>query len=160
MELLTSEGSDEAGDPDPAATAAPVALAPVPAADPRSCRPLYVPVRIGSAGGTQLRFARTPAGTRTAVAFTSRSLLAAAFGEQQPWVLLAESALRSLAEPLGAPLVTVDPRRTVAPCATGARVAPQGGRNGCVRRASAAELLPQREEGAGGPAKLSGVIPV
>ncbi|MCA1218218.1 SAV_915 family protein [Streptomyces sp. 8L] len=165
MELLASEGSDEAADPDPAAIAAPAALAPA-AADPRSCRPLYVPVRIGSAGGTQLRFARTPGGARTAVAFTSRRRLAAVFGDQQPWVMLAEPALRSLAEPLGAPLVTIDPRTTVAPRAAKAAVGTAAtatasraeNRLACARRTS---VLPGPVPSGGpvpGPAKLSAVV--
>ncbi|GAA3763549.1 SAV_915 family protein [Streptomyces tremellae] len=112
MELVTSESAAEAADPDPAAAAEaarPARGGPLPG------RPLYVPVRTGAEGGTHLRFARTPGGARTAVGFTSRKLLAEAFGDQQPWVLLAEPALRALAEPLGAAVVTVDPRAAAAP---------------------------------------------
>ncbi|MEW2550036.1 SAV_915 family protein [Streptomyces sp. NPDC047002] len=110
MELVTSESAAETADPDPATAAAGPANG-----GTLSGRPLYVPVRTGAEGGTHLRFARTPGGARTAVGFTSRRLLAEAFGDQQPWVLLAEPALRALAEPLGAAVVTVDPRATAAP---------------------------------------------
>ncbi|MCX4820204.1 hypothetical protein OG883_09850 [Streptomyces sp. NBC_01142] len=95
-------------------------------ADPderRPAGPLYVPVRLGSAGGQQVRFMRTPLGVRTAIGFTSRERLTAALGERQPWIRLAESALRSLAEPLGVTTVTVDPQLTApAPAAAPAAV--------------------------------------
>ncbi|MFJ7209350.1 SAV_915 family protein [Streptomyces sp. NPDC098789] len=83
-------------------------------------RPLYVPAR---PGGTHLvvRLFRTPLGTRTAVGFTSADRLAATLGASQPWIRLSESALRSMAEPLGASLLTLDPTLTAAPvAATGA----------------------------------------
>jgi hypothetical protein len=157
MELLASEGSDEAADPDPATVAAAPAGPGHAGAEPGCGRPLYVPVRIGSAGGTQVRFARTPAGTRTAVAFTSRRLLAAAFGDQQAWVLLSEPALRSLAEPLGAPLVTVDPRRTVAPRVAAVMAGPgSAALPACARRT---DLVPAREMPAGAARTLSAVAP-
>ncbi|MBD0747987.1 SAV_915 family protein [Streptomyces sp. CBMA152] len=84
-------------------------------ADPderRPAGPLYVPVRLGSAGGEQLRFLRTPLGVRTAVGFTSPERLCAVLGHEQRWIRLAEPALRSLAEPLGVTTVTVDPQLT------------------------------------------------
>ncbi|MFJ9849133.1 SAV_915 family protein [Streptomyces sp. NPDC101150] len=71
--------------------------------------PLFVPVRSGPAGCTARLF-RTPLGGRIAVAFTSPQRLAAALGNGQPWVRLAEPALRALAEPVGATGLTVDPR--------------------------------------------------
>ncbi|NUS10398.1 MAG: hypothetical protein HOY69_03145 [Streptomyces sp.] len=71
-------------------------------------RPLYVPVRTGPAGFV-VRLWRTPAGARTAVAFTSDRLLRAALGPCHPWIRLSPSALRRLAEPLGATSLTVDP---------------------------------------------------
>ncbi|MFI6765661.1 SAV_915 family protein [Streptomyces sp. NPDC050355] len=71
--------------------------------------PLFVPVRSGPAGCTARLF-RTPLGGRTAVGFTSAQRLAAALGGGQPWVRLSEPALRALAEPVGATVVTVDPR--------------------------------------------------
>ncbi|GAB7032182.1 SAV_915 family protein [Streptomyces sp. NPDC021749] len=73
--------------------------------------PLFVPVRSGPAGCTARLF-RTPLGGRTAVGFTSVQRLAAALGGGQPWVRLSEPALRALAEPLGATVLTVDPRLT------------------------------------------------
>ncbi|MFF0446790.1 SAV_915 family protein [Streptomyces sp. NPDC004609] len=82
-------------------------------ADPderRPAGPLYVPVRLGSAGGHQLRFMRTPLGVRTAVGFTSRERLAAVLGADQRWIRLAAPALRTLAEPLGVTMLTVDPQ--------------------------------------------------
>jgi hypothetical protein len=75
---------------------------------PARLRPLYVPVRHGPAG-LVVRLWRTPAGTRTAVAFTTGQRLRAALGPCQTWIRLSESALRRLAEPLGATAVTVDP---------------------------------------------------
>ncbi|WP_327288186.1 SAV_915 family protein [Streptomyces sp. NBC_01198] len=71
-------------------------------------RPLYVPVRRGPAG-LVVRLWRTPAGTRTAVAFTTDQRLRSALGPCQAWIRLSESALRRLAEPLGATSLTVDP---------------------------------------------------
>ncbi|MFF4603948.1 SAV_915 family protein [Streptomyces sp. NPDC001339] len=70
--------------------------------------PLFVPVRSGPAGCTARLF-RTPLGARTAVGFTSVHRLATALGSGQRWIRLSESALRALAEPVGA-LLTVDPR--------------------------------------------------
>ncbi|WP_328742500.1 hypothetical protein OG436_20360 [Streptomyces caniferus] len=70
---------------------------------------LFVPVRSGPAGCTARLF-RTPLGGRTAVGFTSLQRLAAALGGDQPWVRLSEPALRALAEPVGARVLTVDPR--------------------------------------------------
>lgn len=72
---------------------------------------LYVPVRPGPAGCTARLF-RTPPGGRTAVGFTSERRLTATLGPAQPWIRLAEPAVRALAEPLGVTALTVDP-----PCA-------------------------------------------
>ncbi|MFH8344967.1 SAV_915 family protein [Streptomyces sp. NPDC018045] len=84
------------------------------AEDPEPAEPvpaglLFVPVRPGPAGCTARLF-RTPLGGRTAVGYTSAQRLAAALGTDQPWIRLAEPALRALAEPLGAAVLTVDPR--------------------------------------------------
>ncbi|CAM5641221.1 hypothetical protein SALBM135S_06405 [Streptomyces alboniger] len=81
--------------------------------DPEPCEPgpvgqLFVPVRPGPAGRVARLF-RTPVGARTAVAFTTPQLLGAALGARQPWVRLAEPALRALTEPLGVTGITVDP---------------------------------------------------
>ncbi|WP_063772131.1 SAV_915 family protein [Kitasatospora mediocidica] len=70
---------------------------------------LLVPVRSGPLGHTARMF-RTPLGDRTAVAFSTEAQLTAALGPAQAWVLLAESALRALAEPLGVTRLTVDPQ--------------------------------------------------
>uniref|UniRef100_A0AAU2VGS4 SseB protein N-terminal domain-containing protein n=1 Tax=Streptomyces sp. NBC_00003 TaxID=2903608 RepID=A0AAU2VGS4_9ACTN len=81
-------------------------------ADPderRPAGPLYVPVRLGSAGGHQLRFLRDEFGARTAVGFTSPDRLNAVLGGDQSWIRLAEPALRALSAPLGVTRVTVDP---------------------------------------------------
>lgn len=81
-------------------------------ADPEERRPagpLYVPVRLGSAGGHQLRFLRDEFGARTAVGFTSPDRLNAVLGGDQNWIRLAEPALRALSAPLGVTSVTVDP---------------------------------------------------
>ncbi|MFE4667964.1 SAV_915 family protein [Streptomyces sp. NPDC056716] len=71
--------------------------------------PLYVPVRPGPSG-CAARFFRTPLGDRTAVAFTSERRLTATLGAGQPWIRLAEPALRALSEPLGVTALTVDPQ--------------------------------------------------
>ncbi|MFD5697259.1 SAV_915 family protein [Streptomyces lasiicapitis] len=81
---------------------------PVPAG---SLRVLHVPVRSGTAG-CAARFFRTPLGGRTAVGFTSLEQLVATLGADQPWITLAEPALRALAAPLGITTVTVDPQLT------------------------------------------------
>lgn len=81
-------------------------------ADPEERRPagpLYVPVRLGSAGGHQLRFLRDEFGARTAVGFTSQDRLKAVLGRDQSWIRLAEPALRALSAPLGVTRMTVDP---------------------------------------------------
>ncbi|GGZ61444.1 hypothetical protein GCM10010387_63790 [Streptomyces inusitatus] len=99
--------------------------------------PLYVPVRLGSAGGCQLRFLRTPLGERTAVGFTGPELLARVLGARQQWIRLAEPALRTLAEPLGVTTVTVDPQLAApapAPRGDGAPAGP------CSRRLSWTEV--------------------
>ncbi|MER5864958.1 SAV_915 family protein [Kitasatospora sp. NPDC002040] len=71
--------------------------------------PLFVPVRPGPMGCTA-RFFRTPLGSRTAVGFSTEQLLVAALGPQQPWIRLAEPALRALAVPTGVTALTVDPQ--------------------------------------------------
>jgi hypothetical protein len=71
--------------------------------------PLYVPVRPGQAV-CAARLFRTPLGDRTAVGFTSRRKLTATLGSDQPWIRLAEPALRALTAPLGVTTVTVDPQ--------------------------------------------------
>ncbi|MFI8499883.1 SAV_915 family protein [Streptomyces sp. NPDC085524] len=78
---------------------------------------LYVPVRPGTAQ-VVVRMFRTPLGARTAVGFTDPGRLAATFGAQQPWIRLSATALRAMAEPLGAELLTVDPTLT-APAVSG-----------------------------------------
>lgn len=82
---------------------------------------LYVPVRPGFSG-CSVRFFRTALGDRTAVAFTSAEALAATLGPDQPWIRLAEPALRALCAPLGVARLCVDPRLS-APAP--ARTAPQ-----------------------------------
>jgi hypothetical protein len=76
--------------------------------------PLYVPVRQGPAGHV-VRLWRTPVGSRTAVAFTSDQRLRSVLGPTQPWIRLSESALRAMAEPLGARQLIVDPLLTARP---------------------------------------------
>ncbi|MEU6667167.1 SAV_915 family protein [Streptomyces sp. NPDC046727] len=73
--------------------------------------PLYVPVRPGTSG-CAARLFRTPLGERTAVGFTSPRRLTATLGPGQPWIRLAEPALRALTAPLGIATVTVDPQFT------------------------------------------------
>ncbi|WP_308103039.1 SAV_915 family protein [Streptomyces sichuanensis] len=81
---------------------------------PDPAEPLYVPVRPCSCGFA-LRVYRTPLGTRTAVAFTSRRRLSDCLGPGVPSVRLALPAVRALAEPLGVTLVRVDPQLSAAP---------------------------------------------
>ncbi|MFF4319533.1 SAV_915 family protein [Streptomyces sp. NPDC001568] len=83
--------------------------------------PLYVPARPGAAH-VVVRLFRTPLGARTAVGFTSPERLAATLGTAQPWIRLSEAAVRAMARPLGASLLTVDPVLT-APTAGVARPA-------------------------------------
>ncbi|MFC7645957.1 SAV_915 family protein [Streptosporangium lutulentum] len=71
-----------------------------------------MPVR--SAGGVLgLRLFRTPAGDRTAVAFTSRDRLTKVLGGDQEWTWLCGRALRGMVEDLGGVGVVVDPAGTV-----------------------------------------------
>ncbi|MFF4263440.1 SAV_915 family protein [Streptomyces virginiae] len=79
--------------------------------------PLYVPVLPGTSE-VVVRLFRTPLGARTAVGFTSADRLAATLGAGHHWIRLSESALRAMAEPIGASPVTVDPTLT-APAVTG-----------------------------------------
>ncbi|MFF7357518.1 MULTISPECIES: SAV_915 family protein [Streptomyces] len=85
-------------------------------ADPFPAGPLYVPVRPGPSGYAARLF-RTPLGDRTAVGFTAERRLTATLGPGQPWIRLAEPALRALTTPLGVTTLTVDPQFT-APAAT------------------------------------------
>ncbi|MCE0445704.1 hypothetical protein LT493_13985 [Streptomyces tricolor] len=80
---------------------------------PRSV-PGRTPVRPGPAGpsGCAARLFRTPLGERTAVGFTSTRRLTATLGPGQPWIRLAEPALRALTAPLGVATVTLDPQFT------------------------------------------------
>ncbi|WRZ55315.1 SseB family protein [Streptomyces sp. NBC_01294] len=84
--------------------------------------PLYVPVLPGRAE-VAVRLFRTPLGARTAVGFTSAERLAATLGAGQRWIRLSEAALRTMAEPIGASLLTVDPALT-APAVTGTATGP------------------------------------
>lgn len=71
--------------------------------------PLYVPVRPGPVACAAHLF-RTPLGDRTAVGFTSQRRLTTTLGADQPWIRLAEPALRALVAPLGVTTVMVDPQ--------------------------------------------------
>ncbi|WP_306318958.1 MULTISPECIES: SAV_915 family protein [unclassified Streptomyces] len=103
--------------------------APRPAEDPEPADrfpagPLYVPVRPGRLGHAARLF-RTPLGDRTAVGFTSAYALTSTLGTGQPWIRLAEPALRAITAPLGATVVTVDPQLLApAPDSGGRRGAP------------------------------------
>ncbi|MGP3684362.1 SAV_915 family protein [Streptomyces sp. IBSNAI002] len=85
--------------------------------------PLYVPARPGGTHVT-VRLFRSPLGARTAVGFTSPERLAATLGADQPWIRLSETALRAMAEPLGATLLTVDPGLTAPAVAPAPAIAP------------------------------------
>ncbi|MCJ0869611.1 SAV_915 family protein [Streptomyces sp. AP-93] len=84
--------------------------------------PLYVPVLPGRAE-VVVRLFRTPLGARTAVGFTTAERLAATLGAGRPWIRLSASALRAIAGPVGASLLTVDPTLT-APAAAPAATVP------------------------------------
>ncbi|MCX5403368.1 hypothetical protein OHA37_05670 [Streptomyces sp. NBC_00335] len=84
--------------------------------------PLYVPVLPGRAE-VVIRLFRTPLGDRTAVGFTTAERLEATLGAGRPWIRLAESALRAMAGPVGASLLTVDPTLTAPAAAPVAPVA-------------------------------------
>ncbi|MEC4020629.1 SAV_915 family protein [Streptomyces sp. H27-D2] len=71
--------------------------------------PLFVPVRPGPTG-CAARLFRTRLGARTVVGFTSERRLTATLGAAQAWVRLGEQALRSLGEPLGVTVLTVNPQ--------------------------------------------------
>ncbi len=81
---------------------------------PGPAQPLFVPVRPCRAGFA-LRVFRTPLGTRTAVAFTTRRRLSDCLGQDVPAVRLALPAVRALAAPLGVGLIRVDPQLTAPP---------------------------------------------
>ncbi|MFD9246237.1 SAV_915 family protein [Streptomyces sp. NPDC059556] len=93
---------------------------------------LYVPVRPGT-HAVAARVFRTPLGSRTAIGFTTVDRLIATLGAEQPWTRLSEPVLRSLAEPLGVELLTVDPTLT-ARAATGPRASGRPARTGADAR--------------------------
>ncbi|MFG2073829.1 SAV_915 family protein [Nonomuraea maritima] len=76
--------------------------------EPRWC----VPVK-SSGRALSLRLFRTPAGRRTAVAFTSPLKLAKVLGPDQRWVLLTAPALRGMLAELGVTGIVVDPAGTM-----------------------------------------------
>ncbi|MEW1699154.1 SAV_915 family protein [Streptomyces sp. NPDC093249] len=94
-------------------------------AEPFPAGRLCVPVRPGTHGRVTARLFRTPVGDRTAVAFTDPARLTALLGAGQPWIRLAEPALRTLVEPLGVGVLTIDPTFT-APASASARAAVPG----------------------------------
>ncbi len=73
--------------------------------------PLFIPVRPGPSWNVMCMF-RTPLGARTVIGFTSERRLIATLGSEQPWIRLAESALRALTVSLGVATITVDPQFT------------------------------------------------
>jgi hypothetical protein len=104
---------------------------------------LYVPVRPGTVGCVARMF-RTPLGGRTAVGFTTAERLTRTLGDDQQWITLSESALRSLARPLGVTALTVDPQLAApavsdVPEETGRRLDPQT--RGVLRVTGAAALV-------------------
>jgi hypothetical protein len=75
-------------------------------------RALFVPVRRHKAGAS-LRLFTTPAGVRTAIAFSSADRLRNVLGHRQGWIRLTGPVLASLVEELGAVRVVVDPTGVV-----------------------------------------------
>ncbi|MGW0809842.1 SAV_915 family protein [Nonomuraea sp. NPDC002799] len=69
---------------------------------------LFVPVRVGACA-TALRLFRTPAGKRTAVAFSSPLKLAKVLGPGQRWLVLTAPALRGMLAELDVAGIVVDP---------------------------------------------------
>ncbi|SDK07918.1 SseB protein N-terminal domain-containing protein [Nonomuraea maritima] len=76
--------------------------------EPRWCVPVKSSGRVLS-----LRLFRTPAGRRTAVAFSSPLKLAKVLGTDQRWVLLTAPALRDMLAELGVTGIVVDPAGTM-----------------------------------------------
>ncbi|WAL76014.1 hypothetical protein OU787_33380 [Kitasatospora sp. YST-16] len=74
---------------------------------------LLVPVRPHPLGCTAQLF-RTALGDRTAVAFTSETLLTRVLGPAQSWAEFSEPALRALVAPLGVTALTIDPQLVAA----------------------------------------------
>ncbi|MEV7214347.1 SAV_915 family protein [Kitasatospora cineracea] len=74
---------------------------------------LLVPVRPNPLGCIAQLF-RTALGDRTAVAFTSETLLTRVLGPDQSWAELSEAALRTLVAPLGVTVLTIDPQLVAA----------------------------------------------
>ncbi|MEU7121748.1 SAV_915 family protein [Streptomyces zaomyceticus] len=99
---------------------------------PGPAGPLYVPVLPGT-HAVAVRVFRTPLGSRTAVGFTTLERLTATLGVEQPWIRLSGAVLRSLAEPLGAELLTVDPTLT-APAVTSYSAPARASRKGKTAR--------------------------
>ncbi|MER5967660.1 SAV_915 family protein [Streptomyces sp. NPDC002057] len=93
-------------------------------AEPFPAGRLCVPVRPGTCGCVTRLF-RTPVGGRTAVAFTDPERLKAVLGADQPWIRLAEPALRALLEPLDVRELTIDPLLTAPAPATARATEPQ-----------------------------------
>ncbi|MGW6539155.1 SAV_915 family protein [Streptomyces sp. NPDC055051] len=75
---------------------------------------LCVPVRWGTRACVPRLF-RTPFGDRTAVGFSGPARLREVLGAAQPWIVLAEPALRALVEPLGVRDLRIDPARLPGP---------------------------------------------
>jgi hypothetical protein len=74
--------------------------------------PLLVPARSGG-GVLGLRLFRTPAGNRTAVAFTSLDQLVKVLGDDHEWMWLCERALRGMVKDLGVIGIVIDPAGTM-----------------------------------------------
>ncbi|MDH6575433.1 SAV_915 family protein [Kitasatospora sp. MAP5-34] len=87
---------------------------------------LYVPVR-DTGAAYALRLFRQRDGSRCAVGFTSTTALTLLLGPAQRSVVLAEAALRALAEPLGATALVVDPQLVAPPVMPPARIPAAGG---------------------------------
>jgi hypothetical protein len=78
----------------------------------RSESPLPLPVR-SRHGTLALRLFRTPAGKRTAVAFSSREQLMEVLGEGHAWTRLSERVLREMVEGLDVAGIVIDPAGTL-----------------------------------------------
>ncbi|MGK5738048.1 SAV_915 family protein [Micromonospora sp. URMC 103] len=84
-----------------------------------------VPVRTAPGRDSlTVRTGRLPQGERVGLAFTAPERLAAAMGDDQPWIRLCESALRSMLRPLGIERIQVDPLLVAPPVRPEPRQAP------------------------------------
>ncbi|MFC0507775.1 SAV_915 family protein [Micromonospora costi] len=98
-----------------------------------------------------VRTGRLPQGQRVGLAFSGPEKLAAAMGDDQPWIQLCEAALRGMLRPLGVERIQVDPLLVAPP------VRPEPSRVPVVRRPALAGARdasgPPLRAGTGSPSR-------